>query len=243
MGIMVHDMSQEEHFQKLAEIGFNTLQLSCEYSKLSYKINPENMPKQMALAEKYNMQVILWGGIGAARFPKINQAKERFKQLLPEMHKVIDNIKDYKNLLMYFNVDEPNLRLANTNVKLMKWYEEEIEKLDPYHPMYINFSKHIPKGDEWTRWGGALSDDIYIRPWTGFGLLSKPGIGTAYYANKIKMRCEKDHKIMFMVHLAGQHSVGKGPVGNTNQQMLCQNYTSLIYGAKGIIFFLSYNSL
>jgi hypothetical protein len=239
IGINVIRWSVEDrHYKMMSDVGFNMLMPSsfCDF------LGAEGME----LAQKYNFQ-IAFEGIRKSDILKkdgqyapdqsIQSARENYDKALPIFREHVGVLTNHQNLLMYFTGHEPNIEGPEINLKIMEWSWQDLDKMDPYHPKLAVYTKNIPSGDEWTSWVDVLSDDIYIRPWTGAGLLAEPGIGNAYYANKIRLRCEKDHKIMFMVPLAGQHSIGKGPVGNSNPQMLCQNYVSLIYGAKGTIFF------
>lgn len=231
----------EEHIKMMSDIGFNMIMPSAN--------SPFPGNEGMELARKYNLQLI-FEPLGQNQIDLISEkisahdtverrklARENYEQKRSTILERVDILKKHSSLFMYFTGHEPNLGDALVQTNFMRWVGQELMEIDPYRPKLAVYTKHIPEGDEWTRWVDVLSDDIYIRPWTGAGLLAQPGRGNAFYANKIRLRCEKDHKIMFMVPLAGQHSIDKGPVGNSNPQMLCQNYVSLIYGAKGTLFF------
>ncbi len=225
----------ERHYKMMAEIGFNMLMPSAGGSMFMTRLQ-----EGMELARKYNLQILFEGmGGSVTKQNTESEARANYEKHLPLFKERVKLVKNHPNLFMYFTGHEPNLGGAKADIrmKIMEWLWKDLEILDPHRPKLAVYSKHIPAGDDWTRWVDVLSDDIYIRPWTGAGLLAQPGLGSAYYAHKIRLRCEQDGKIMLMVPLAGQHSILKGPIGNSNQEMLCQNYTFLIEGARGLLFF------
>ncbi len=229
LAMVGHRIREERHFKKMAELGFNAIHI----------MKVGEFPELADLAEKYGLQVVDWGLAKSdiKAWEGLQAARKNYEAMLPKYRQAAQNMADRKNYLMRFQVDEPNLDAADVNLKVMEWFYNDLRETDPYRPFLLNFSKYLPPGKAWTAYAEALSDDIYPRPWTQAGLLSEPGLGQAYYADKLRRRCEKDHKLMFMVPLAGQHSIQKGPLGMTRQQMLCQNYVNLIYGVKGLDFF------
>ncbi len=229
LAMIAHHIRHERHFQKLAELGFNTVQIC----------NVGDQPELVDLAAKHGLYVMDWGlnKIDIKAWDGLPAARTNYANMLPKYRQAAQALADRTNFLMRFQVDEPNLDAADVNLQAMKWFYNDMLAVDPYRPFLLNFSKYLPPGKEWTAYAEALSDDIYPRPWTGVGLLAEPGLGQAYYAEKLRQRCEQDHKLMFMVPLAGQHSIQKGQVGLSRRQTLCQNYVNLIFGVKCLDFF------
>ncbi len=179
-----------------------------------------------------------WSGIhGTMALPeRLLLRRALYEQVEPGVVKEVEVLRDYKNFVGYWNVDEPNLINSDDRIALAEWYWKTTRRHDPHHPQFLLYSMNIPFGDNWTRWGDILGFDIYPRPYTG-GLLSEPGLYTAYYACQLRERCRRDNKIMWFVPLANMLDLGRTPIGMSKAQMLCQAYTAIIYGARGLLYF------
>ncbi|MCP4707769.1 MAG: hypothetical protein GY869_04020, partial [Planctomycetes bacterium] len=171
----------------------------------------------MKLADKYGMNVIPWSyKRGTPRLgrrmenlnpprPKNLPLKERLKiqRAIYEKGQPIriaetKLLRDHKNLIGYWNFDEPNLGNKYERIAIAEWYWNTVNKIDPYRPLFLLYSMQIPHGDIWTNWGQLLGFDIYPRPFTG-RIYSEPGLYTAYYAYRLRERCRQDNKVMFLV--------------------------------------------
>ncbi len=159
-----------------------------------------------------------------------------FETLRPRIAADTEYLREGRNVLAYYNGDEPNLINAEERLAVVEWYWRTVRPLDPYRPQFAVYSQQIPAGDRWTRWSDILAFDIYPRPYLG-GLLSEPGLYTACYAHALRERCRRDHKIMWFVPLANMLDLGRTPIGLSRAHMLCQAYTALIYGARGLLYF------
>lgn len=167
---------------------------------------------------------------------RIAYQRKWYEAMEPWIASSAEILRDSRNFIGYYNGDEPNLINPDERIAAVEWYWKTVQPLDPYRPHYVIYSQHIPDGDIWTRWSDIVAMDIYPRPFMG-GLLSEPGLYTAYYAYQLRERCRRDNKIMWFVPLANMLDLGRTPIGMSRAQMLCQAYTALIYGARGLKYF------
>lgn len=145
-------------------------------------------------------------------------------------------LRDYKNFIAYYNVDEPNLVNPEDRIAAAEWYWQTVHPIDPYRPKMLLYARQIPYGDNWTRWGDVLGYDVYPGAYCG-GVYNDPGLGTAYYACQLRERCRQDHKVMFFVPLSNVLDPIRTPIGLSKAHMLCQAYSAIIYGARGLLYF------
>ncbi len=134
---------------------------------------------------------------------RLDYQREGYAKLAPMLEANAKILRERRNMLCYYNVDEPNLGDRDANIAVAEWYWHTVKALDPYRPMFLLYSMSIPHGGNWTRWGEILGFDIYPRPFTG-RIYSEPGLYTAYYAHILRERCRQDNKIMFFVPLANK---------------------------------------
>ncbi len=204
------------------------------------------------LADKYGLDVIEWivsatpwaGYKPGDSQPRLMQPlaerlayqREGYVKLAPMLAENAKILRERRNMLCYYNVDEPNLGDRDANIAVAEWYWNTAKAIDPYRPLFLLYSMNIPHGGNWTRWGEILGFDIYPRPFTG-RIYSEPGLYTAYYAYILRERCRQDNKIMFFVPLANKLDIYRTPIGMSKAHMLCQAYTAVIYGARGLFYF------
>ncbi|MBT3374018.1 MAG: hypothetical protein HN742_30455 [Lentisphaerae bacterium] len=147
-------------------------------------------------------------------------------------------LRTYRNLIAYYGQDEPNLLNPKDRIASAEWYWKTVAGLDLYRPKILVYAKHIPNGENWTRWADILAYDVYPGPpYRGGAFHSEPGLSTAYYAYKLRERCRRDNKIMWFVPLASMLDPGRTPIGMGKDHMLCQAYAAIIYGARGLMYF------
>jgi hypothetical protein len=209
----------------------------------------------MDLAEKYGLMVVTWNYstfcnklgypvnlIDPQHSPDLPLAKrlaiqkKSYDQGASYRDADLKVLRDYKNFVGYWNFDEPNLINPDERIAIAEWYWQTVKALDAYRPLFLLYSKHIPHGDNWTRWGDILGYDVYPRPHVS-GFYSEPGLSTAFYAWELRERCRQDNKIMWFVPLANILDPGRSPIGLSKIHMLCQAYTAVIYGSRGLIYF------
>ena len=246
VGLVMHSITSkhEKVFRFLAEeIGLNTLVRSGTYEASDYRSDLDDAKRYMDLAAKYGFSIVNWG-TGKQPLPiegkplperlKIHRAD--FEKLQPAIIKETEILRDCPNLLAYWNVDEPNLLNKEARIAAAEWYYKAVEPIDPHRPQFLLYSKHIPHGDNWTRWGQVLGYDVYPRPFVG-GMYSEPGLATAYYSCDLRERCRRDNKVMWFVPISNHLGPPRAPIGMSKRHMLCQAYTTMIYGSKGLLYF------
>ena len=246
VGIVMHSITSkhEEVFRFLSEeIGLNTLVRSGTYRESRWRSDLDDAKPYMELAAKYGFSIVNWG-TGKQPHPiegrplperlKIHQAN--FEELRPAIIRETEILRDSPNMLAYWNVDEPNLLNREARIAAAEWYYQAVEPVDPYRPQFLLYSKHIPHGDNWTRWGQILGYDVYPRPFMG-GMYSEPGMATAYYSCDLRERCRRDNKVMWFVPLSNHLGPPRSPIGLSRAHMLCQAYTTIIYGSRGLLYF------
>ena len=147
-------------------------------------------------------------------------------------------LRDSKNFLAYYSVDEPNLENPELRVALAEWYWKSVYSVDPWHPHLLVYSAHIPAGEKWTKWGDVLGFDIYPKLFRAdAGIRIEPGLSTVYYAWQLRERCRSDNKIMWFVPISNIQDPCRTPIGMDKSRMLCQAYAAIIYGVKGLLYF------
>ncbi len=147
-----------------------------------------------------------------------------------------ETLRTYPHFLAYKNVDEPNLVNPADRIAAAEWYWNTVAPVDPHRPKYLLYARQIPRGDPWTRWGDILSYDVYTYPYRGT-FYNEPGPHIAWFAWQLRERCRQDHKLMWMVPLANMVDPARSPIGLSRAQMLCEAYTAILYGARGLIYF------
>ena len=244
VGICTHSRGGKELFKYLSDVGFNLLVGSWEYKELA---------EFMRLTETYGMNVFAWTSPQPAPIgmkpgtwppPPVTQPlaerlafqKEWYSKLEPGIIEETKLFRDRKNMLGYWNVDEPNLVNADERIAVAEWYRNTVNSVDPYRSQFLLYSMNIPNGDNWTRWGDILGYDIYPRPFMP-NFMGESGSYTAYYAYELRERCRQDNKVMFFVPLAGDLGGPRSPIGMSKAHMLCQAYTAVIYGSRGLLYF------
>ncbi len=163
--------------------------------------------------------------------------KALYDEVEPETIEYIRRIREYPNFLGYYNMDEPNLPIAEDRIAFAGWYWNTIQAHDPYRPALLMFARQIPGGEPWTRWGDILGYDVYPNPHVGGDIYNDPGLGTAYYAWDLRERCRRDHKVMWFVPVSCAISPRKQAIGMGRAHILCQAYSAIVYGARGLLYF------
>ncbi|MGI6088245.1 MAG: choice-of-anchor Q domain-containing protein [Kiritimatiellia bacterium] len=238
---------QEEAIKYLGEAGFTTLILEnfCKQPD-TYQARAADSALFASLADKYGMDVLDWSSPipppsdnapGTPLADRLDFQRKRYATMEPVLAANIKTMREQPNLLIYYNVDEPNLVNPDERIAVAEWYWETVRKIDPYRPLCMVYSMNIPHGDTWTAWSEAIGFDIYPRPFTG-GIYSEPGLYTAFYAHILRERCRHDHKVMLFVPLSNYLELGRTPISMSKAHMLCQAYTAIIYGARGLVYFV-----
>ncbi len=234
---------EEATFKLLKDVGFNTLVREKAYT---------NAAMFMQLADKYGMQVVDWMSpnpkpMGYVKWPpppvtqplteRLAYQREWYRKLEPELIANAQILREHRNFLAYYNVDEPNLVNPDERIAVAEWYWQTLQGVDPYRPACLVYSYHIPAGDNWTSWGEIVGYDIYPKLFRPAGIRTEPGLCTAYGMYNLRERCRQDNKVVLLVPVANIQDPARTPIGMDKLRMLCQMYVGLIYGAKGLLYF------
>ncbi len=144
---------EEAAFKLLGDIGFNTLVRQKSYT---------NAAMFMQLADKYGMQVVDWSSpnpkpMGYVKWPpppvtqplteRLAFQREWYEKLKPDLIKNAEILREHRNFLAYYNVDEPNLINPDERIAVAEWYWQTLQGVDSYCPACSVYSYHIPTGD------------------------------------------------------------------------------------------------
>jgi hypothetical protein len=218
-----------------SDIGMNTVIRSHNFDK---KVSPEWLDAWMKSAQKHNLSVIDWGRPGGSAGAQDEAgAKKMFDSVAEEITAEALMLSKSPNFLMWYNVDEPNLPPSDIRIKVAGWFYKTVRASDRLSPVNLLYAKHIPAGDNWTRWCDVLMYDIYANPDTS-GFFGDPGLMMSHYTYMLEERAARDGKVTMIVPVSGSLGPPRGPVALTKQQQLCQSYAAVIYGAKGLLYFM-----
>ena len=235
--------AQEEIFKLLSDTGFNTVDRITGYT---------NIDMFMKLADKYRLTVrnlatpqpLPMSMLTPPRSPDLPLAerlkiqKEWYKKLEPGIIAETKTFREHRNLLSYYNVDEPNLVNPDERIACAEWYWNTVTPIDPYRPLMLLYARHIPRGDYWTKWGQIMGYDWYPgHPQEGGGFYSEPGLASAWFAYELRKRCRQDNKVMYFEPGANMLDPARTPIGMSKTHMLCQTYVAIIYGSRGLVYF------
>ncbi len=215
------------------------------------KASDENVKTRLAELAKANINYIQWGWIRSVvpssksfRSLKSREEKERIlrgiyeKKFLGFIKHALKLMKDQPNFLAWYGLDEPNLGHDwEANLYVQKLFHETIKKHDPYHVMFGLYARRIPRVPEATGLFDILGYDIYTYPnWKGrdYSKICHP---VASQVTQLNQRAAETQKPIWCVLQPGILCQNRCPRALSGQELLCQGYSAVIYGAKGIIYF------
>ncbi len=140
---------------------------------------------------------------------------------------------DMDNVIGFNHFDEPILSVFDQDVAGRALYDA-VHETDGYHPIFLLYSSHIPKGDRALDWCDALGTDPY---WIPARVTDR---NTPNFVSKIvainKRRSDARQKMTWIVPMAefwsGVHKRAILP-----REQFCQTYLALIHGAKCLLYF------
>jgi len=241
------ELYREAVLREIAEAGFNTV------SQFDFSGSPERTRGLLALAERYGLAVMdNLDAYHASNAPSLLALRAKVLDMpmdkngrqaafdaayrsnnLPYIVTGISAGKTNSALMGYFTLDEPS---SGDSVDIYRWGRDlyrQTQTADGAHPTFINFSSHIPAGDEWVDWCDVLMTDPY---WWPAGEANR---GTPNYVSKITWltaeRAQSIHKPVMIIPLA--ETWGCNPKrGVSPREQYCQTYLALIHGAKGLLY-------
>lgn len=216
-----------QHVKWVADAGFNTI------GRWS-RVDPKDASKLFDLAEKHDLAVV----DSACHY--IERGKP-IKENIDRVVQGIEAVRDYRNLICYYTVDEPNLvaRHVGSFDKVMDDCEliyKTVEEHDGYHPVFMLYARDIPPHPEATRWSDILGYDIYL---TG-GMASFYGTPDfmAGFIAMLDKRAASVNQVTWAVPLAERLDPRRTPRALLPEEHRSQVYLALINGAKGFMYFV-----
>lgn len=165
------------------------------------------------------------------------EAKNIFtKKMLPSIEKIAGSLKNYPNFIFYYGADECNYGNYKLNVYVQKLYHDVLKRLDPYHVVLGIYARVIPPIPDAIDYFDVLGYDLYTYPnWERNTSLvcDAMAVGVA----ELDRRCAEKDMPVWMAPLGGAIDCNRTPRFLTDSEQVCQTYTAIIYGAKGLIYF------
>jgi len=168
--------------------------------------------------------------------------RERFENFIAEkLPRIVKAVRAHPALLVYYGPDEPDLADSYFRTKGRSMHEmcsdyfRVLRREDPYHPLYDLFSGRVPDDAQWWETFDFAGVDIYWRPGADDGIRSTP----LWMVEGTIQACGvgKAHRVpVWIVPNAERFSATVRPM--TPPEQRCQTYLALIYGAKGLLYFV-----
>jgi len=147
----------------------------------------------------------------------------------------VELVKGFENLVGYFILDEPMAATLFDQYKFGQDYYARIHRTDGYHPVTVNYSSHIPAGDQYVNWCDILMTDPYWSPPAADNTRSTPN-----HVSKIcwltNRRAEPHRQAVWQV-LVGPLWSGCRKRPLNHRELRCQTYLALIHSATGVLYF------
>ena len=165
---------------------------------------------------------------------------EFFHKNLDRMIAGVEAVKHAPNVAAHFIMDEPMAMELFSQVKFGQEYFARVRRADGHHPVIVNYSSHIPEGDDYTNWCDILATDPYWHPPAGDDTRSTPN-HVAKIAWMTNQRAEAGRQAVWQVLACPRWSrCFKRPL--TSDEIRCQTWLALMYRATGILTF-AYNNM
>ena len=147
----------------------------------------------------------------------------------------VERTRDFENLIGYFIFDEPMSSKHFDQYKFGQDYYARIHRADGYHPVFVNYSSHIPEGDEYVNWCDVLMTDPYWTPPAAEGTRRTP--------NHVAKVCWQTNR-RAQAHRQPTWQILVGPLWSgcrkrplSHRELRCQTYMAFIHKATGIFYF------
>lgn len=165
---------------------------------------------------------------------------EFFQKNLDRMIAGVESVKRAPNVAAHLIMDEPMAMELFSQVKFGQEYFARVRRSDGHHPVIVNYSSHIPEGDDYTNWCDILATDPYWYPPAGDDTRSTPN-HVAKIAWMTNQRAEAGRQAVWQILACPRWSrCFKRPL--TSDEIRCQTWLALIYRATGILTF-AYNNM
>jgi len=218
-------------FQTLSNADFNTI--IRWYNNAG--ISPTDATSYLQNADTYDLKVIdLHTAYTSESLFTYKDSEDFMDEYLEERTSIIDAVEYAKaedNLLGYYTFDEPHA----TQIEAGQDLYSETNTEDGYHPTFLNYSSHIPPGDDYTNWCDSLAVDPYWYPPRVSGELRSSVDWVSKYVTRACDRAKDDLKALYIMPMSEFWSASNKRAILPSEQRL-QTYLCIIHGAKGIIY-------
>jgi len=200
-------------------------------------------PEQLDLLHQRMKNVSLMKMKGVFLSPPFSQlglpAKRRlyleyYRNVLPIMERVVEQVKGRDNLIGYFILDEPLLETGEDAVG--RAFYKDLNRMDGYRPAFLNYSSGIPPGRRAVDWSDALGADPYWIPAVKGG----KGRSSIQFVSRVvamtDRRAEEVRSMTWTIPMAEYWSGCNRRILTPDEQK-CQTYLALIHGTRGIFYF------
>ena len=163
---------------------------------------------------------------------------EKYRKILPRILEAAGYANEYPATAAYFVLDEPLSDQSFRETEVGRDLYKQIYGTDGYHPIMVNYSSHIPAGDQYVSFMDILMTDPYWVPGGG-----GPGSKLRQSINWVSKivaetdrRAKKFRQAVWIIPMAELWSGCKKRM-ITGKEQECQTYLALINGARGLLYF------
>lgn len=208
--------------------------------------NPEDMKIKFNALADAGINVIVGCGVHSVLkgLEKINSQEEKERLMReryenkyePNIRRCIETFKDQPNILVWYGIDEANLGDWRSALFVAKLFWPTIKQADPYHINYSVYARSIPRVPEATDYFEVLGYDIYTYPdWNN--IHAKICDPMAAQIAELDIRAAEKRQPIWTMPQPTSLDPGRCPRPLSGREQMCQSYTALIYGSKGLIYF------
>ncbi len=160
---------------------------------------------------------------------------EYFENNIPDITEAVRQGRAYANLMGWFILDEPVLETGAMPVG--QAFYKLLYELDGYHPVFLNYSSHIPNTPDAVNWSDALGTDPYWVPGYGSEGTGRNSINfMAAVVAMTKKRADEVRSVTWTIPMLEFWS-GCTKRALTGAEQKAQTYLALIHGTKGLLYF------
>lgn len=161
--------------------------------------------------------------------------EEFYSKNIGTMMDAVKSVAAAPNIAGHFIMDEPLPIEALNQVRFGQDYYRRIKQIDPYHPVIVNYSSHIPPGDDYTNWSDILVTDPYWIPPENESTRSSPN-HVAKTTHLTNLRALDRRQPVWQILACPRWSrCYKRPL--SSEEIRAQTYLALIHRATGIFMF------
>lgn len=238
-------VARDAYIRSFRKARMNTI-ISAVGLRLDTPLEFEGCRVMMKALREAGINVVLWNGLARAKrgLPEVRTQEEKERLIRenyeanfdPKIRQCAEFLAQQPNFLSWYGVDEPNLGdwISKLFVAKLSW--EMIKEVDPYHVVLGLYARAIPRVPAATDYFDVLGYDIYTYPnWDrAHSRICDP---MAAQIVQLDQRAAEKRQPIWAMPQPTALDPGRCPRPLSGQEQLCQSYTALIYGAKGLLYF------